>query len=238
MKGRPAAPRLPAISVGAGLPAMFLLAALVLLAACHRDGSGAANAAGAQPASPPPDVDAEHLLAAAPDGWRQVFRSSRGDTRIVEFVSPDSAPGDAWAEKVAFESFGGTPLPDPDVLLTGIAQDQKKTCDRFAQHDTFSGDENGYPTSVKMMICYDNPVTDKGQVTLVKSIRGDDRFYVITRAARTEPIANDKDLPLPAKQMAEWSLYLRAISVCNPQRAEHPCPAAQDAQSAAPDKAP
>ena len=204
------------------------LVLVALLAACHRESAGTAGAPTAQTGAdtPAPDVDAEHLLAAAPEGWRQVFRSNHGDARIVEFVPADSAAGDAWTEKVAFESFAGSPLPDPVSLLEGIAKDQKKTCDTFAERDTFSGDENGYPTSVKMMICYDNPVTGKGQVTLVKSIRGDDRFYVITRAARTEPIANDKDLPLPAEQMAQWSLYLRAISVCNPQHPEHPCPKA------------
>jgi len=213
------------------------LAFAALLAACHRDGA-AQSAPSTAAETPAPDTDTEHLLAAAPDGWRQVFRSNRGDERMVEFVPADSAPGDGWTEKVAFESFGGAPLPDPNELLEGIAKDQKKTCDKFAEHDTFDGNENGYPTSVKMMICYDNPVTSKGQVTLVKSIRGDERFYVITRAARTEPIASDKDTPLPPKQMAEWSLYLRAISVCDPKRADHPCPAPETAPARATAPAP
>jgi hypothetical protein len=63
-------------------------------------------------------------------------------------------------------------------------------------------------------------------LTLIKTIRGDDNFYVITRSHRVPPIKSDGDMPMPPELMAEWSTYLRAISVCNDDAPGHPCPTA------------
>ena len=77
-------------------------------------------------------------------------------------------------------------------------------------------------------------------MTLVKTIKGDSHFYVITRARRVSPIDNDAKAPEPevAKAVAEWSLYLRAISACNDTDPRHPCPAGapQPATTEAPAK--
>ena len=144
---------------------------------------------------------------------------------MVEYVPPKSDPNE-WTDKVSFESFSDPPLPDPIQLLKSIADDQRKTCPKFSDHETFSGVENDYPTSVRLYICSENPLTKKGQLTLVKTIRGDTHFYVITRAKRVEPIEGDT-MPMPPEVMAEWSLYLRAIKACSDADPRHPCPAAQ-----------
>jgi hypothetical protein len=176
-----------------------------------------------------PDTSPEHLLAEPPTGWRQAFHSEGPAMRMVEFVPPDTA--EEWTDKVSFESFSDQPLPDPIELLKSIAADQRKTCDRFSDHDTFSGLENDYPTSVRLFICYSNPLTGKGQVTLVKTIKGDSHFYVITRAKRVAPIDASADAPdaAVAKAVAEWSTYLHAISLCNDADERHPCPSASSA---------
>jgi hypothetical protein len=166
----------------------------------------------------------EQLLASAPEGWRQVFRSERAGTRLVEFVAPDS-PLDEWTEKLAFESFGGTPLPDPADMLARLARDQSETCPRFSDHATFDGEENGYAVAVRLFVCGEDPLTRSAQVTLIKAIRGEENVYVITRARRLPPIAADAEAPaLPTETMAEWSLFMRAITVCEVGDAEHACP--------------
>ena len=89
-----------------------------------------------------------------------------------------------------------------------------------------SAEENGYPTSVRFMVCPANSVTNTGQVTLIKAIRGNDRFYVVTRAKRV-PVAveGEQVKPISDEEMAIWSTYMRAIRVCDPQRGTiHPCP--------------
>jgi hypothetical protein len=180
------------------------------------------DAAQTRPATPP-DTSPEHLLAEPPSGWIQSFHTEGPGIRMVEYVPPKS-DFDDWTDKVSFESFGGAPLPDPIMLLKSIADDQRKTCEKFSDHETFSGVENDYPTSVRLFICSLNPLTKKGQLTLVKTIGGDSHFFVITRAKRVAPIEPDK-MPMPPELMAEWSLYLRAIGVCNETDPRHPCPA-------------
>ena len=188
--------------------------------------------------APAPDTSPEHLLAQPPEGWKQNFRTEGPGIRMVEYVPPDS-DADEWTDKLSFESFSDPPLPDPIELLKSIANDQRSTCDKFSDHDTFSGLENDYPTSVRLFICYQNKLTKKGQLTLVKTIKGDTHFFVITRAKRVPPIDGSADKPDPevAKAVAEWSAYLRAISVCNDTSDRHPCPAgAQPTQSDSPVK--
>jgi hypothetical protein len=206
----------------------------VVLAGCG--GEKSEHAAAEKPAVPPtrpatpPDTSPEHLLAEPPSGWLQSFHTEGPGIRMVEYAPPNSDP-DAWTDKVSFESFSDPPLPDPIMLLKSIADDQRKTCEKFSDHDTFSGVENDYPTSVRLYVCSVNPLTKKGQLTLVKTIRGDSHFYVVTRARRVPPIDGDAKKPEPevAKAVAEWSLYLRAISVCNDADPRHPCPAAPSA---------
>ena len=193
---------------------------ITLLVACSPEKA-------ATPSQPTPlATGPEQLLAEAPANWHQTFRTEGPGIRMVEFEPPDVEPKD-WTDKVSFEAFRGTPLPDPIQLLTSIAEDQRKTCAKFTDHETFSGVENGYPTSVRLFVCTANPITNKGQLTLVKTIRGDENFYVITRARRTAPIQPEPDgnIPAEAKTIAEWSLYLHAISACNTADPNHPCPA-------------
>jgi hypothetical protein len=168
------------------------------------------------------------LLAEAPAGWQVSFSTAGPGIRMAEYVPPESDPA-AWTEKVTFESFSDPPLPDAIELLKSIAADQRKTCKKFFDHDTFSGVENDYPTSVRLFVCSENPLTGKGQLTLAKTIRGDEHFFVVTRAMRVPPMEADGEPPVPPATIAEWSMYLRAISVCNHTDPRHPCPAVNPA---------
>ncbi len=167
----------------------------------------------------------EQLLAVPPPDWQQAFRSDTSGIRLVEYTPADSDPT-AWKDKISFESFAGEALPDPDELMSSIETDQRAGCDGFESHQTYSGSENGYPTAVNLFVCYLNRLAKQGQVTMVKTIKGDENFYVITRARRLPPIQGDAEMTMPPQTIAEWSLYLRAIGVCNPNDATHPCPAA------------
>ena len=208
-----------------------LLVAITVMGCTDKHPEQPAAEASAAPApthaSTPIDTSPERLLAEPPAGWQQAFRSEGPGIRMVEYVPPQTN-ADEWTEKVSFESFSDPPLPDPIELLKSIADDQRKACKKFSDHDTFSGLENDYPTSVRLFVCRVNPLNNRGQLTLIKTIRGDTHFYVITRAQRVPPIESDGEMPMPPALMAEWSLYLRAITVCNGADPRHPCPAPLD----------
>ncbi len=211
----------------------------VVLCACERPASNdappPANATTATAATPAPepvqttpvDLTQEQLLADPPVNWQQIFQSDRPGGRMAEFI-PDDSPADGWKEKLVFESFTGDPLPQPGELIGQIAADQQATCEKLTDTQTFSGVENGYPTSVHLLVCYVNKLTNQGQVTLIKAIRGDAHFYTVTLAARTQAMELDNELPLPPAIVAEWAAYLSAISVCNPSAVAHPCPSAPE----------
>lgn len=183
------------------------------------------QARAADPATRPSvEEGTERLLAAAPEGWTAVFAANRPGVRIAEYVPPGDT-ADTWTEKLSFEAFGGEPLPDPIGMLVEIARDQQATCNGFADHNTFSGFENGYPTSVRLFVCRNNAITKRGQITLVKAIQGRERVYVITRAQRVPPIESDAMLPIAQEDMAQWAQYARAISLCDSASEAHPCPA-------------
>jgi len=72
-------------------------------------------------------------------------------------------------------------------------------------------------------------MTEKGQVTLIKAIQGNDNFYVITRAKRVPPVAEGAQ-PISTEVMAQWAAYMRAITVCDSNRDAHPCTATPASQ--------
>jgi hypothetical protein len=196
----------------------YVLAILGALAGCERE-------AAPEPPGPPPAISGETLLAAPPEGWQQAFASEAPGIRIAEFIPADEQ-NDTWTHKISFESSGGTPpLPDPIEFVNGISADQRGTCEGFESFPTFSGTENGYPTSVHLLVCHRSKINDQSQVTMIKAIRGNERFYVITRALRGPPLA-EGEKPVAEEEIAGWSVYLRAITLCDGARPEHPCPAA------------
>lgn len=168
--------------------------------------------------------EAEYLVAAAPEGWREMAHTNSGGIRITEFAP--SNPRDAEdGETLRFESLTGDPLPDPIEFLTTMGDDVGAGCEGFNHYNTFSGLENNYPTSVRLFVCDRDPATDRGEMTLIKAIRGNDYFYVITRTRQiTAPDEGGNASPVPEGEMAAWSLYMRGIKVCDPRTEEHPCP--------------
>ncbi len=196
----------------------FLFALITLaLAACS---DGKAPTAGS--ASRATGVG-EQLLAAPPGGFKEIFSSDNPGLRMVEYI-PEGEARDSWQEKITFEALSGDPLPDPIEFLKALAADQAGACaEGFSEYPTFSGFENGYPTSVHLMICRRSRVVEQSQITMLKAIQGNESFYVVTRAQRAPPLAEGASA-LSEEAMGGWALYLKAISLCDNGVAEHTCP--------------
>ncbi|MEZ5560686.1 MAG: hypothetical protein R3E86_19335 [Pseudomonadales bacterium] len=169
----------------------------------------------------PPVADGETLLAAPPADWQETGTLSSPVMRMVEYM-PETQPDDA-IDRVTFESQAGPELPDPIEFLRGLEQDLLNRCTRIEAVNIYSGTENGYPTSVRLLVCHSYKDLGQGEVLLVKAIQGYEYFYTITRSRRVPPIAED-DEPLPAEVMAQWSAYLRDVHLCDTRREGHACP--------------
>ena len=216
-----------AASLAAGLTASLFLAGC--------DGHDVLPKAGEAPA-----VTGERLLAVPPPGWVRTFELDEGGIRLVEFM-PRDGNHEQWIDKVSFESFnsgdnsgggnaGGGELPDPIVLIQNIAKERERECAGFEDYNTFAGFENNYPTSVRLLLCHRNKVSGRGEISMLKSVQGNDDFYVIQRTRQVDPY-EDQQAPMSNEEMGLWSLYFRSISVCDDTRPKHPCPASPSAQS-------
>lgn len=184
-----------------------------VLVGCSPQGSPADNRT---------DTSGEHLLGQAPAGWKPVSANTTSTMRIAEFAP--ASPADEPAEKMTFESVKGDPLPDPIEFVRGLGDEQSKHCERYDHFNIYSGLENNYPTSVRLLTCAQHALTGKGEVTLIKAIQGNDSFYIISRTRRVPPFEDDN--PLAEEEIGAWALHLRTLSLCDPSRPGHPCPEA------------
>jgi hypothetical protein len=167
-------------------------------------------------------IEGEQLLAQPPVGWQQTFSSASKGLRMAQFI-PEQEDAENWVHKISFESLADQPLPDPSDFLELISSDQQRQCPDFEGFDTFSGLENGYPTSVQLHTCPRNKNTDKSAASMIKVIRGNDYFYIVTRSQQGDGLKKG-DALLTETQVAAWSLYLRTVGICDTTRPEHPCP--------------
>ncbi|MBV1906198.1 MAG: hypothetical protein KUG75_08970 [Pseudomonadales bacterium] len=170
-----------------------------------------------------PSDNSEQLFANIPENWNLMHNNQKANIRLVEYAPPDSNETN-WTEKLTLESFAQQPLPDPIQLLDSMAEQQLEACDNFVGRITFSGYENGYPASVRLFNCKNDKLTQMQKISLVKAIQGNENFYVISHIMRLGEQQIDISEERLSGVIARWSAHLGAISVCDTQTTEHPCP--------------
>jgi|TARA_Y100000310_G_scaffold344463_1_gene457363 hypothetical protein len=163
----------------------------------------------------------ERLIAQPPADWQLVFTLNTDQSRLAEFI-PDGEDKDAWTIKITFESFTQAQASDPIDILLNEAERYREKC-KFVQHfNLFSGIENGYPTSFRLIMCGASNFSGKGEVLMVKAIQGDEYFYILKllkRVAAFEP--NEADMS--EGEIAEWATYFKLLVVCDDSE-HHGCP--------------
>lgn len=225
-----------------------LLVGWLLLAGCDGPAEApAAPAPGAEQAPAAPSsgtgprgtapgtasTDGETLIASPPAGWIETGALETPTLRMAEYGPPDE-PADTL-QRLTFEAQAGQPLPDPIEFVLAVSRDLQARCKGFQDINIASGLENGYPTSVRLMICPEFRDSPHGQVVMSKAIQGNELFYTVTRRIRTPavpPAAEQADKepaerrqPLSAQAMAEWSTHMKSVRVCDSRVPQaHPCP--------------
>lgn len=190
---------------------------------------------------------AEQLIGEAPGGWAQIGGTVTDKLKMATFVpKPSTQTGEVsasaageqgetsdadggWTEKITFERLLGAPVADPLEYLEELKKDTLAACKEGAFLPVASGFENGYPSAVALIVCPKQAITNTGQLTMIKVIQGNAAFYTITRSIRTAPFPADEngkpsEPPVEKETIGGFSVYLKAISVCDPARPAHPCP--------------
>jgi hypothetical protein len=198
---------------------------LLALLGCSDTSPQDARAGGAGRAAPP--AEGEMLLAGAPAGWVETASLATPVLRMAEYGPPDA--DEPPIERVTFESQSAAPLPDPIDFVVGVSSDLSQRCNGYEHFNIFSGEENGYPTSVRLMLCGEFKDSPHGQAVMTKAIQGTEQFYIVTRR-RLVPLPAAEEGLLSTQSMAEWSTFFRGIGLCDTRSTEHSCPASALAQ--------
>lgn len=203
----------------AGVVRAVMLA--LLAAACQTPSRSTADDEAAAPAPAAESGSGEILLGSPPEGWVEAGSMRTPVLRMAEYAPPGETEGEL--ERITFEAQAGKPLPDPIDFVLSVSRSLEVRCNEYQDVNVSSGFENGYPTSVRLMICPKFKDSPNGQVVLAKAIRGEENFYVITRRLRVRPL-KDLGQPLSNRAMAAWTTHLKRISVCDTRDDAHPCP--------------
>ncbi len=208
------------------LPLLFVAGACSAASGASSVDSPAEAAVAANDAAPAPSTTVgERLLGQPPQGWRQTGATNTPALRRASYVPEEEAEASDWIRQIVFEAMVLDPLPDPIEFVDILSTDRHRDCGTFEQLPTFAGEENGYPTAVFLLVCHKDRQSDSSEVTLMKTIRGNDAFYLVSRTRRGDPIPEDGEAPVSEEEIAGWALFLRTIGLCDDGRPEHPCPA-------------
>jgi|TARA_B110000263_G_scaffold45825_1_gene37878 hypothetical protein len=197
-------------------PPLLLLSLIVLLSSCASQSDNATET---------PDTrneTGERLLGTPPKDWVNVFQLNNDNTRLTDFIPPDQSKSD-WSTKLSFEAHTTEVLSiDPIELLFSEAETDQSRCNSVTHYNIFSGLENYYQTSVRLFLCGENSFTNRGEIKLIKAIRGNDYLYSVRIVRRTPPFDTNEE-EIRKEEVALWATYLRKISVCDGSP-DHPCP--------------
>lgn len=170
----------------------------------------------------PKKTSPEKLLALPPNGWKLIYQINNVGTRLTDFI-PEEDDEINWTSKVSFESFQDFSDADPIDVTLGEVKKDEEVCN-FVQHfNLFAGLENNYPTSLRLYMCGKNKVTEKGEVKIIKAIKGDDYFYIVRLVKRLDAFGVHQ-ARMEKSEIAAWSSYLKKMRVCNDESVDHPCP--------------
>lgn len=166
-------------------------------------------------------ASAEQLIASPPPNFSLVYQMNNIKTRISDFL-PEGQSEEDWQTRLSFQSHLAEDLPfDPIALLTAESEESSNRCSFVRQFNVFSGYENNYETTVQLVLCGENDFTGKGEVRLIKAIRGEEYYYTIRLVSRIAPYEVGSP-EFASEQVGLWSNYLSDIHVCDGTD-EHPC---------------
>jgi hypothetical protein len=171
----------------------------------------------------PPAVAAdegEKLVIGFPEGWVLVLRDQTEELLRTEFM-PKGQTAETWAEKFTVQVFNGLG-DEPMPFLERALADHQKQCLETRAEPPQATTVNGYDSAVLLVACARERGTNKGTLTLIQAIGGEDSFYVLQRAWRGAPYPVDK-MPIPRELFSQWVGHLNSASVCDPRDPKHPC---------------
>jgi hypothetical protein len=169
----------------------------------------AALAAGA----PAHALENEKLLVSLPRGYKVGSQKTTPKGSISEMV-PAAETVENWTEMVTVQIFLGMRDVTPTQYRERMQKLWSNTCADSEFAKLKDGVENGYAALTWMQKCPLNPHSGKPELTWLKAVQGQDSFYLVQKAFKFEP---------SAEQRKEWGKFLDGVRVCDSRLQERPC---------------
>ena len=158
-------------------------------------------------------LEGEVLLVTVPKGYKIGFEKKAGNQIMTEMV-PQAETVKDWTEMVTVQIFLNMRGVSPAQYRERIQNMWRQACDDSEFSVMKQGEEGGYPTLTWLSKCPHNNATGKPELTWMKAIQGRDSFYLVQKAYKFEP---------SAEQKATWGAYLDSVNVCDTRRPERNC---------------
>jgi hypothetical protein len=164
-------------------------------------------------ASPAHALENENLLVALPQGYKVGYQNSAGKQLISEMV-PAGETVENWTEMLTVQIFLGMRDVTPAQYRERMQGLWAKACAGSEFAKVKEGVENGYVTLTWMQKCPLNRETGKPELTWMKAMQGRDSFYLVQKAFKFEP---------SAEQSRNWGGFLDGVRVCDTRLPDRPC---------------
>ena len=158
-------------------------------------------------------LEGEVLLVTVPKGYKIGYEKKAGNQIMTEMV-PERETVKDWTEMVTVQIFLNMRGVTPAAYRERIEKLWAGACVRSEFAKVKEGADGGYPTLTWFQRCPHNNATGKPELTWMKAIQGRDSFYLVQKAYKFEP---------SAEQKKQWGDYLDSVSVCDTRRPEQPC---------------
>ena len=158
-------------------------------------------------------LEGEVLLVTVPKGYKIGFEKKAGNQIMTEMV-PEGETVKNWTEMVTVQIFLNMRGVTPAQYRERIQSMWSQACDGSEFSRVKEGDDGGYPTLTWFSKCPHNNATGKPELTWMKAIQGRDSFYLVQKAYKFEPTAEQK---------TTWGAYLDSVGVCDTRRPDRPC---------------
>lgn len=164
----------------------------------------------------------EGMDVVLPQGWTAIHTSQTRQLAEVHAVPGNQDPG-AWTDLIAYAEYKTLPSASPVAYLEAATENVRERCPRVRPGRIQQGTVNGYPTAFLLMSCPVEPLSQRGEVTLMKVTAGEKSLYLVQRTWRTPAYKGGKP-PVPEEQLRAWVDFLKQRIVCDTTEPDrHPC---------------
>jgi hypothetical protein len=158
-------------------------------------------------------LENENLLVSLPKGFKVGFQNRSARAMISEMV-PEGQTVENWTEMVTVLIFFNLRDVSPAQYRARIEKLWAESCPGSTFATVKEGIENLYPTQTWTQKCPVNKQTGKPELTWFKGAQGNDSFYLVQKAYKFEP---------SAEQVAAWASFLDEVKVCDTCSPTQPC---------------